>query len=171
MNYNSEQKQKQIENSLLKQEEEKKAFEEYAKTNSNIFMSSVKYSKSLYDNYDLAFYSGKTKESRRIIGAEIKVRTYPLEFFRECPPYLELHKFMHMLNLKAKLWNERKIFVHLYYYNFTSDGYLQLFPLKDTINFYDWESCFLPIDDYAPWKKCWKMVTELKYIEDTIKIA
>ena len=50
--------------------------------------------------------------------------------------------------------------VSLFYFNFTCDGYCQLFPLKNDLNYYWWELKKLPNSDFDR-TLVWKIVSLL----------
>ena len=78
----------------------------------------------------------------------VPVREKNLEFFLKYRPLLEKVKLEGMLREKLRLKEEGKE-VELFYFNFTKDGAVQVFELKEPQD-YRWGWRYLPKDKFNP---------------------
>jgi hypothetical protein len=136
---------------------EKRYFNQIAKLNPEI--SSIRYTENRYDRYDVAFRSGST------IGlGEIKIRKKDLSFFQRPGnyPYLEHQKYVALLQVRQEILLSSGTDCSLYYIHNTKDYYCQLYQLNLDRRNYNWVERLLPVDDFNPYIKEWKIVHELK---------
>lgn len=143
----------QKENSLRCQAEEARRFNRLTERKGGTF-TKVTYTSDLYDSYDVKMLSGRT-----CVAAEIKVRDYDLNFFKKYSPFIERVKLEGMIRERDRILSERGIRVSLFYFNFTSDGFVQVFELSE-VKSYQWKKVQLPNDDYHR-TPVWKEVAEL----------
>lgn len=117
----------------------------------------------LEESFDVKLQSGDT-----YYMAEVKIRSdYNTSFFEKYGPYLEYKKINGMFTQKNYIKKTKNLDVDMLYYNFTKDG-LQIFLLKEPWHYkFDWE--YLPINNYEPNKKEWKLVSKLNNPVETIK--
>lgn len=138
---------------------------EQEKMNQLVYLNTAikqhKYTEDRWDAYDVSFVSASTATtSIRAIG-EIKLRTYTLAYFEKRGAYLEQKKYVSMWNKREHIKSEFGIDVMMFYFNFTSDGAVQLFHLPVDRLKYTWVERWLPIDDYTPGAYEYKTVHEL----------
>ena len=143
----------QKEDALNKAIIERELFNSFAQTNTHI--TAYQFTKERFSRYDLKMCSACTY----YIG-EIKNRNYSTGFFMKNKPFIEMQKLASMVCEQKTILERKKVNVNLLYLNFTSDGYVQVYRLG-SVNSYQWVLKELPVDDFTPNVRVWKLVAEL----------
>lgn len=113
-------------------------------------------------------YDAKMKSGDTYCITETKVRPDKnCAYFQQYGPFLEYKKIDGMYKEKQRILDQNGIDVTMMYFNFAQDG-LQIFYLQEPWK-YEFKWRLLPKDNFEPHIKIWKLVTELKNNQETIK--